>query len=342
MGRRLGLAALLLALVGLVAASAGRPAAATAPRDFLWAAGSEPAGADGASGGDLEWRGGAAGAGAIGVETAPVTYVVYWGAAWQRGFRIADLDGRTYPSSALRTYVDTFLSRLGGSSWAGVLTQYCGATRPGGTSCAGGSGYVTNPPHELKGVWIDPAPVPANVLERGETPHTPDDPVAAEVRRAVAHFGWDSQATYVVLAPPGPRVPAGPVWCGYHSQAVVDATAGTRAQYAFVPWLDAARPGAGRTACGMHAVDRRSDAFGNGIFDGWSIVLGHEWAESVTDPDNFDNVQDGWNDGDSAEAADKCAWHGLRDIHLGANRFAVQPLWSNASFDAGRDGCVVS
>ncbi len=58
----------------------------------------------------------------------------------------------------------------------------------------------------------------------------------------------------------------------------------------------------------MHNVNATSDAFGNGIFDGYSIVTGHEYAEAVTDPDNFASVQDGWNDAQGSENGDKCAW----------------------------------
>jgi hypothetical protein len=92
----------------------------------------------------------------------------------------------------------------------------------------------------------------------------------------------------------------------------------------------------------MHNVNATSDAFGNGIFDGWSIVTGHEYAEAVTDPDNFFSVQDGWNDAQGSENGDKCAWTNTQNIALGGHAFAVQPMWSNEDFDRGGSGCVVS
>ena len=55
-------------------------------------------------------------------------------------------------------------------------------------------------------------------------------------------------------------------------------------------------PAIGTGGCGMHNVNATSDSFGNGVFDGYSIVTGHEYAEAVTDPDNFASFQDGWND----------------------------------------------
>jgi hypothetical protein len=101
-------------------------------------------------------------------------------------------------------------------------------------------------------------------------------------------------------------------------------------------------PTSGTSGCGMHSVNAKSDAFGNGVFDGWSIVTGHEYSEAVTDPDNFTSIQDGWNDDTTYENADKCAWIDMQNIALGGHKFAVQPLWSNKAFDATGNGCVVA
>ncbi len=342
---------IVLALAAAVAASlvgaSGAPQAQrlqTGVKHYLWALGGGGSSRPPAAGGDLTWRGGAAGDGAIGVESSPRVYVVFWGPAWAKGFSIADTGGRTYSSRSLRRYVTSFFSSVGGSAWAGVQTQYCSGARPGASSCGAGAAYVANPPHQLRGVWIDPSPVPAAALAGGPSAHVAPDPVAAEALRAAEHFGSDPQATYFVLAQPGGREPGGVPWCGYHTQAVAADAQGSpiRLQYAFVPWLNRDWPGEGPRACGAHRVNRASDAFGNGVFDGYSIVLGHEYAEAITDPDNFSNVQDGWNDGYSTETGDKCAWHELRNVVLGAHLFAVQPLWSNEAFDAGRDGCAVS
>ena len=115
-----------------------------------------------------------------------------------------------------------------------------------------------------------------------------------------------------------------------------------RIQYAFIPFLNMDWPGLGAGGCGMHNVNARSDAFGNGVFDGYSIVVGHEYSEAVTDPDNFFSDQDGWNDAQGSENADKCAWTNTHDITLAGHSYAVQPTWSNEAFDAGKDGCAVS
>jgi len=76
--------------------------------------------------------------------------------------------------------------------------------------------------------------------------------------------------------------------------------------------------------------------------DGYSIVVGHEYSEAVTDPDNFFSNQDGWNDAPEARTATNAPGSKRMNITLGGRQFAVQPTWSNEAFDAGRDGCAVS
>jgi hypothetical protein len=162
--------------------------------------------------------------------------------------------------------------------------------------------------------------------------------------RASAHFGYDPDATYIILTPPGPVATGQPVYCGYHTQTTSLDGLGNPypIEYAFIPWLNTNWPGVGTGGCGMHNVNAASTPFGNGIFDGWSIVVGHEYSEAVTDPDNFFSIQDGWNDAQGSENADKCAWTDTQNITVGGRPYAIQPMWSNEAFDATGNGCVVS
>jgi hypothetical protein len=293
---------------------------------------------------DLIWHGGNAGAGAIGVEQKPAVYLVWWGTEWAGGFQTADTDGKLYASKTLQSYLSSFFQNLGGSPWANIQTQYCNQTLVGSTSCVGGAGFVTNPKKQLKGVWTDPTPVPDDIVTLGLAENLVDDPIAAEAMRASAHFGYDPEATYIILTPPRPIATGQPVYCGYHSQtASVDGLGNPyRIQYAFIPWQNANWPGVGTSGCGMHFVNATSNAFGNGIFDGWSIVTGHEYSEAVTDPDNIATWQDGWLDAQGSENGDKCAWAAnTSNITLANHQFAVQPMWSNEAFDAAGDGCVL-
>jgi hypothetical protein len=201
-----------------------------------------------------------------------------------------------------------------------VQTQYCRNVLAGTTSCAGlpGAEFITNPTHQLKGVWTDPTPVPSDIVTLGLAQNLVDDPIAAEAMRASAHFKYDPYATYIILTPPSTIGTGQPVYCGYHTQTTSLDGYGNpyRIEYAFIPFLNMDWPGVGTGGCGMHNVNPTSDAFGNGIFDGYTIATGHEYSEAVTDPDNFFANQDGWNDVQGSENADKCAWIETQNIAL--------------------------
>ncbi len=314
-----------LALLAVLAAALGASTASsrtsdlTNPKHFFWAPGQNPSGtvAD-STANDLIYHGGNAGSGAIGVETKPAVYLIYWGPQWATGFSTADTDGKLYSSKTLQTYLDSFFARrrrqpAGRTSRRSTARTCCPARR----RCVGGSGFVTNPKGQLKGVWTDPTPVPDDIVGLGLAENLVDDPIAQEAMRASAHFKYDASATYIVLTPPTTIATGQPVYCGYHSQTTsVDGIGNPyRIQYAFIPWLNENWPGVGTGGCGMHNVNATSDAFGNGVFDGYSIVTGHEYAEAVTDPDNFLTDQDGWNDVQGSENGDKCAWTGHAEHH---------------------------
>jgi len=185
--------------------------------------------------------------------------------------------------------------------------------------------------------------VPDDIVTLGLAENLVDDPLAQEAIRASAHFQYDPDATYIIMTPPRPIATGQPVYCGYHTQTTSINGLGNpyRIEYSFIPWQNTDWPALGQS-CGLHNVNASSNSFGNGIFDSWSIVVGHEYSEAVTDPDNFFAVQDGWNDDQTSENADKCAWYHTQNIALGGHQFAVQPTWSNEAFDAGLDGCAVS
>jgi hypothetical protein len=340
------LAVMLAATVALVGSVGASAATNTNPKHFFWAAGQSPQGTASSLTNDIIYHGGSLGDGAIGIQKKPAVYLVYWGPEWASGFTTPDSDGTLYSSKTLQSYLNSFFTNVGGSPWAEVQTQYCRNVPLGTTSCAGlpGADFITNPAHQLKGVWTDPTPVPADIVTLGLAENLVNDPLAAEAMRASAHFKYDPYATYIILTPPSTIATGQPAYCGYHTQTTsIDGYGNPyRIEYAFIPFLNMDWPGVGTGGCGMHNVNATSDAFGNGIFDGYSIVTGHEYSEAVTDPDNFFSNQDGWNDAQGSENADKCAWIETQNITLGGHQFAVQPTWSNEAFDAGKDGCAVS
>lgn len=342
-----------VALVGAIALLVGAIGAGTAasdvgsltnPKHFFYTEGQSAATTDMLQN-DLIYHGGNVGPGAIGVEQNPAVYLVWWGPQWAQGFTTEDLNGAMYSSKTLQNYMQSFFQNVGGSPWAGIQTQYCAYALAGSTNCIGGGGFVSNPTKQLKGVWTDPAPVPDDIITLGLAQNLVDDPIAAEAVRAAQHFGWNPDATYIILTPPTSiGTGEGAAYCAYHTQTTsVDGFGNPeRIQYAYIPWLNENWPGSGPTGCGMHNVNATSDAFGNGIFDGYSIAVGHEYAEAVTDPDNVSSIQDGWNDATTYENGDKCAWIDTQNITLGGHKFAVQPMWSNNAYDATGNGCVVS
>jgi hypothetical protein len=86
------------------------------------------------------------------------------------------------------------------------------------------------------------------------------------------------------------------------------------------------------TSCGEDFVNS------SGIYDGLNMVFGHEYAETVTDPDPYT----GWvdqNDPYGGEIGDKCAWGGeawgghdpYGNVLFWTGNYAMQSLWNNAS-----------
>src|SRR5690349_16269395 len=101
-------------VAGVFAAGGGADGTFTNPKHFFWAPGQDVAGsvADSA-GNDLIWHGGNVGEGAIGVETSPAVYLVWWGPQWATGFQTADTDGTLYSSKTLQSYLSSFFANVG-------------------------------------------------------------------------------------------------------------------------------------------------------------------------------------------------------------------------------------
>src|SRR5256885_3854081 len=196
----------LVAVAEAVVVGSGGAAAAGSinAKHFFWAPGQSPTGTVASVTNDIIYHGGSAGSGAIGIQKNPSVYLIYWGTEWANGFTTADTNGKLYSSKTLQNYLNTFMANLGGSPWAAVQTQYCRNVPAGTTSCAGipGADYVTNPKHQLKGVWTDPTPVPDDIVTLGLAENLVDDPLAMEGMRASAHFTYDPDATYIIMTPP--------------------------------------------------------------------------------------------------------------------------------------------
>jgi hypothetical protein len=124
----------------------------------------------------------------------------------------------------------------------------------------------------------------------------------------------DNNTQILVVSPSGtnPGGGFGSQYCAYHNWTQM--SDGTFLSWTNLPYI----PDAGGN-CGANFVQ-------NG-FDGWSIVGGHEYMESVTDP--FLNA---WYDASGEEIGDKCAWTNLFTQTLGPwGTVAQQPEWDNST-----------
>jgi serine protease len=305
------------------------------------------------------------------VQTSPKVYLVYWGWGEKGAFPSSQTcssetitEGATTATLACDPdgagkYMADWVYQLGGTPWAGVQTQYYQ------TDSSGNKTFITNPTDQLGGIWVDdanditglPKTSSSNPPGAGNT-YTD---LAQEAARAVSHFGITdlNNADIVIAQPPTYSDPnalsAG--YCAFHDYTPPNLESGIYngiqpgISYTNMPYALAVNSG-GVNVCGENAVNS-----GNaGKLDGFSIVLGHEIEETVTDPGAEDVLGSGlsakqiggWYDAaDANENGDKCAWVGenlltgqgtepiygaMGDVKgNGGRTFAVQSLWSNDS-----------
>jgi serine protease len=277
------------------------------------------------------------------IESRATVYLVFWGQQWATGWRDVSNSGHVYTSGQAQQYITDYFKYVSSAAtaWNGTTTQYCSGVPVGSTKCSGGL-HITNPP-VFGGTWVDTAsPPPPPVIPDNcaalvcLVPGTSADAanlIAAEAIRAQQHFlgsASNANADYLIMLPEATVTPgADALYCAYHSQ-VKDASS-RWISYSNMPYVMNAN-----FACGENFVNA-DNGYGNGFFDGYSIVAGHEFAEAETDPLPFTNTA--WQDASGAENGDKCAWispgsaGGAHNIGPDANghRFAVQTLYSNSA-----------
>jgi hypothetical protein len=208
------------------------------------------------------------------------------------------------------------------------VTQYCQGVASGATSCPGFvQQRVRNQAGVLAGIWYDNgSPAPAQPTQAQ---------LADEAVRAAGHFGnttasANAGAQYFVATAHGNNAPGFASlggYCAWHSST---SSAYGNIAYTNFPYITDAG-----VICGANFN-------GLGPNAGITIVAGHEFAETETDP----LPSSGWIDNGNEEIGDKCAWLGsgpgaTTNVTLSTGTFPVQSLWSNAS-NGGAGGCVLS
>ena len=222
----------------------------------------------------------------------PRAYVIFWGF-------------NTYGDpNGVKPLLHNYLRVMGGSGHNNIYTQYYMKV---GTTMTD----IKNPHKQLAGVWEDDTnPVPQNPT---------DAQVAAEAAAGVAHFGGtpDLNGSYIVATPHGRSINGfGTQFCAYHSATSVS---GKIISYTNLPY----QPDAGSN-CGANFISPPSDE--SGADEGVTIVEGHEYGESVTDPDPFS----GWNS-PQGEIGDLCAWTNVLNDPFRLKSYTSQPMFSNAT-----------
>jgi hypothetical protein len=224
------------------------------------------------------------------VLVAPKAYLILWGyQTYGDPYKVAQL-------------LESLFKNQGGSPHDNIYTQYFMISGSQAT-------YITNPTNQLGGIWDD---------ETNPVPYDPTDAqVAQEALNGVAQFGYDPNGSYVVATPHGRSTQGfGPNFCAYHSSTVYNSQ---YVSYTDLPYM----PDGGRN-CGAFDIPRPSGE--RGIDEGVTILEGHEYGESITDP--VPNT--GWTNGGS-EIGDFCEWIDVANDPFNKRLFTMQPMFSNAT-----------
>ncbi|MFD0330683.1 hypothetical protein ACFQZC_26970 [Streptacidiphilus monticola] len=199
----------------------------------------------------------------------------------------------------------------------------------GTTQCGSSGTHVGHPAsNPVGGTWLDSGVTAPKRPSQSQ--------IAAEAVRAAAHFGVSGTNVQIIVDSPHGVSPSGfgTQYCAWHTNTTT--STGADLPYTNMPYVADAG-----SSCGSGFVATGSSGV-NSASEGVTIVGGHEYAETVTDPD----PSSGWVDGSGAENGDKCAWISSGQgasaiVSMNGANFAVQSLWSN-NFGSNAGGCVVS
>jgi serine protease len=302
-------------------------------------AGQQAAAATGAE--TLSYGGGVDG---IGVQSGhSKVYLVFYGTQW--GTQSTDANGNAKFSGdqyGAAGATQQMFKGIGtnGETWSADLTQWCDGPNvaSGATSCPSNANFI---PYQaggvLSGVYYDnSAAAPAQAS---------GNQLAQEAIKAAGHFGNTNAAAnrdayYIVLSPTGtnPDDYKNPTtgYCAWHDWNGDTTLTGGAATSPYGDVAFSNQPyniDQGQN-CGTNFVNAGSA----GMLDGYTMTLGHEWHEMMSDQ----NPAGGWTNhtGDATyngqENSDECAWlkpgttGGAAMVNFGSfGSYAEQASWSN-------------
>ena len=263
-------------------------------------------------------------------------YLVFWGTQW--GSQGTDASGNLtfssdYYGGAPKLQMMFRGLGTGGELWSGTMTQYCDgpSVSTGAVSCPANAAFVGYPSGgALAGVWYDNSAAEPMFASAAD--------LAQEAITAAGHFGnttpaANRDAQYVILSASGENPDGFPFtgFCAWHDWNG-DPAVGVTSPYGDIAFTNMPYVMDQGASCGMNFVN----AGAAGYLDGYTMVEGHEYAETITDQ----NPAGGWTNHvpgsptNGEENADECAWISSGqgapgNITTGNGTFAMQSTWSN-------------
>ena len=295
----------------------------------------------------LSYGGGIGGVGVM--NSHPKVYVIFYGSQW--GTQSKDANGNlTFSNDPQKGAAKAQMMfkgiGTGSEAWSGTMTQYCNGVATGATSCSSTASHIPYPTGGvLSGVWYD---------NSAKSPQTASGhQLGAEALKAAHHFGNTTAASnryayYVVISPHGtnPDSYQGQycAWHDYNGDTTLTggAVSSDVGNFAFSNQPYNMDSGAG---CGVNFLNSGSA----GTLDGWTMTLGHEYSETITD--QF--PAGGWTNNvagspyQGQENADECAWlsgvtGGAGNVKMGNGTYTEQGSWSNDTNNCALTHATVS
>lgn len=267
----------------------------------------------------------------IGVQSGhSKVYLVFYGTQWGTQTTTNGISSFSGDSNHAAEAAQNMFKGIGTNNerWSAELTQWCDGPNvaSGATSCPSNANFI---PYQsggvLSGVWYDnskASPAAASAAQLG-----------SEAVSAAAHFGNTTAASnryayYVILSPHGtnPDNYQGQ-YCAWHDW---NGDVGVSSSYGDIAFSNQPYNIDSGAGCGVGFVNSP------GTLDGWTMTLGHEWQEMMSDQ----NPAGGWTNHtgssyDGQENSDECAWiaagstGGAANITFSTGTFAEQASWSN-------------
>jgi serine protease len=286
----------------------------------------------------------------IGVQSGhSKVYMIFYGTQW--GTQTTDANGNlkfSGDSAGAAGAAQQMFKGIGtnGETWSADLTQWCDGPNvaSGAVSCPSNANFI---PYQsggvLSGVWYDNSAASPSQASGNQ--------LAQEAIKGAGHFGNTTAASnrdayYIVLSPHGtnPDDYQNPTtgYCAWHDWNGDTTLTGGAASSPYGDIAFSNQPyniDAGSN-CGVGFVNSP------GTLDGWTMTLGHEWHEMMSDQ----NPAGGWTNHVSGssyngqENSDECAWlkpgtaGGAANVSFGSfGTYAEQASWSNDT-----NSCAIS